>query len=99
MVKNYKHIKENDRLRIYELILEGESIERISKEVGFHKATIYRELNRNSSKFGYRPDFASQQYLMRRRTKLSKIEQNVPLATTIIEKLKESYAQKLCMKH
>jgi IS30 family transposase len=88
LVKNYKHIKETDRLKIYEHILEGESIVEISK----HRATIYRELNRNSSKFGYRPDFASQQYLMRRRSRLSKIEKCMHLESTIIEKLKEEWS-------
>lgn len=92
MTKNYKHIKETNRLRIYALILEGQSIERISQEVGVHRSTIYRELNRNSSKFGYRPDFASQQYLMRRRGRLSKIERSKPLEKAIIEKLKEGWS-------
>lgn len=91
MTKNYKHIKETNRLRIYALILEGQSIERISQEIGVHRSTIYRELNRNSSKFGYRPDFASQQYLMRRRSRLSKIERSKPLEKAIIEKLAVSH--------
>ena len=60
MTKNYKHIKETNRPRVYALILEGQSIERISQEIGVHRSTIYRELTRSSSKFGYRPDFASQ---------------------------------------
>ena len=92
MGRTYKHIKETDRLRIYDLLLEGESLQKISQEIGFHKATIYRELNRNSSKFGYRPDFASQQYIMRRRSKPSKIESCKILATTIIAKLKEGWS-------
>jgi IS30 family transposase len=92
LTKNYKHIKETNRLRIYALILEGQSIERISQEIGAHRSTIYRELNRNSSKFGYRPDFASQQYLMRRRGRLSKIERSKPLEEMIVDKLKEGWS-------
>lgn len=91
-MKQYHHIKEEDRLRIYELLLEGQSIQTIARQIGFHKSTLYRELNRNSSKLGYRPDFASQQYFMRRRKKPSKIERNVILTQTIKEKLEEGWS-------
>ncbi|MGV8949002.1 MAG: helix-turn-helix domain-containing protein [Candidatus Paracaedibacter sp.] len=52
MTKNYKHIKETNRLRIYSLILEGQSIEKISQEVGVDRSTIYRPSHKSvSSKF------------------------------------------------
>lgn len=91
-MKVYHHLKEKDRLRIYELLLEGHSIQAIAKGLGFHKSTLYRELNRNSSKLGYRPDFASHQYFMRRRKRKGKIEGNVSLAQTIKERLEEGWS-------
>lgn len=92
MGKKYGHLKEQDRLTIYGLILEGESIAGIAERVNVHKSTIYRELNRNASKIGYRPDFAAQQYLMRRRGKLSKIEKDKLLAEIVIKRLKEGWS-------
>lgn len=91
-MKGYQHIKEKDRLKIYEFLLEDQSIQAIAMTLGFHKSTLYRELGRNSSKIGYRPDFASQQYLMRRRHKQGKIERNVLLAQIIKEKLEEGWS-------
>ena len=48
-------------------------------ELGFHKSTIYRELARNSTKLGYRPDIAGQQYVLRRRYHLSKVDKEEDL--------------------
>lgn len=65
--KKYKHLSEVDRLRIYEMLCEGFSLQKIAMCVGYRKSTIYRDLFRNSTKLGYSPDFASQQYFLRRR--------------------------------
>ena len=72
MGKCYRHIQPKDRLKIYELLFQGHSILEIAQEISFHRSTLYRELGRNSCKFGYRPDIASQQYLSRRRKRLGK---------------------------
>lgn len=55
------------------MLFQGHSIAGIAHEIRFHRSTLYRELEHNSSKFGYRPDIASQQYLSRRQrpTKLT----------------------------
>lgn len=90
--KVYRHLTSSDRLKIYELLFEGLCIEKIADEVGFHKSSVYRELSRNSCKVGYRPDFASQQYLLRRRYKASKIDQQTDLKAYIIQKLKEGWS-------
>ena len=74
--KKHRHINETERLKIYELLFEGHSLQQIGESIGRHKSTTYRELSRNSGKIGYRPDFASQQYLLRRRYQLSKIDRN-----------------------
>ncbi|MEN9917189.1 MAG: Helix-turn-helix domain [Pseudomonadota bacterium] len=65
MGKCCRHLTINDRIRLYELLFSGAPIIEIAEELGFHKATIYRELERNSNTHGYRPDWASQQYKLR----------------------------------
>ena len=41
-VRKYKHLKEDDHLKIYELLFEGCSLQGIAKHIGYHKSTIYR---------------------------------------------------------
>lgn len=91
-VRKYKHLSEQERLKIYELLFEGCSLQGISTRIGYHKSTIYRELSRNSTKLGYRPDFASQQYLLRRRYRPSKIDKNEGVKTYVLSKLKEGWS-------
>jgi transposase, IS30 family len=62
MGTHYRHLTIKDRIRLYELLFSGAPIIEIAEELGFHRATIYRELERNSSTQGYRPDWASQPY-------------------------------------
>ncbi len=90
--KNYKHLSETERLKIYALLFEGYSLQKIAESISRHKSTIYRELSRNCGKIGYRPDFASQQYLLRRRYQLSKIDRNEEIRNHILEKLKEGWS-------
>lgn len=91
MGKCYRHIQPNDRLKIYELLFQGHSIDGIAQEIGFHRSTMYRELERNSCKFGYRPDIASQQYLFRRQ-RPTKLTSNLELREFVITKLKEGWS-------
>ena len=58
-VRKYKHLKEDDRLKIYELLFEGCSLQTIAERIGYHKSTIYRELSCNSTRIGYCLDFAA----------------------------------------
>ena len=54
MGKHYRHLTAQDRIRLYELLFEGQPLADIANDLGFHKATIYRELERNSNQHGYR---------------------------------------------
>lgn len=93
MSKNqYNHFTPQNRLDLYALLLEGTSISVISEILGFHRSTIYRELYRNSTKVGYRPDIASQQYIMRRRNKISIVERNSEIYNYVICKLQEGWS-------
>lgn len=54
MCKKYNHITIEERIKLYNLLSSGHSIQKIANELQFHKSTIYRELSRNSSIYGYR---------------------------------------------
>lgn len=58
--RKYHHLTSEGRLKLYSLLLEGLALQAIADELGFHKLTIYRELARNSTKLGYRPEIAGQ---------------------------------------
>ncbi|WP_423202839.1 helix-turn-helix domain-containing protein [Legionella busanensis] len=64
----------------------------IASYLGFHKATIYRELERNSNRHGYRPDWACQQYLAKRYHRGYKLDRNPWLKSVVIERLKEGWS-------
>lgn len=58
MKKHYRHLSHEDRIIIYEYLYQAYSIQEIALVIGYHKTTIYRELHRNSSEIGYRPNKA-----------------------------------------
>lgn len=95
MGKQYSHIQPSDRLTIYNLLFDGHAIQEIAKAIGYHKATVYRELHRNSGKTGYRPDLASQSYVIRRQYKPNKLDRNPELKNFLIEKLKLGWSPEL----
>jgi len=95
MGKHYKHLQPKDRLKIYELLFTGQAIAAIAKLIGYHKSTLYRELQRNSSKIGYRPDYASQSYVIRRQYNPSKLDRNPELKDFVIEKLTMGWSPEL----
>jgi len=74
-----------------ELLFKGYAIVDIADTIGFHRSSIYRELNRNSCQSGYRPDWACQQYVARRR-RPTKFDNTAELKTGIIEKLKQGWS-------
>ena len=89
MSKCYGHITPQQRLKIHQLLIQGCAIQEIAEKLGYHRATLYRELARNSCQYGYRPDWASQQALSRRRyCRASKLHKNQPLNQFVIGKLK-----------
>ena len=89
MGKHYRHLTAKDRIRLYELLFEGQSLAEIAHHLRFHKATIYRELERNSNQHGYRPDWASQQYLTRKFHHGFKLDKNLALRELVVSRLKE----------
>lgn len=54
----YRRVAQVDRWHIFNSLHRGKSISEISKELGFHQSTIYRELKRNNENMIYQPDKA-----------------------------------------
>jgi IS30 family transposase len=73
--------------------IKGFAIQEIAEQLGYHRATLYRELERNSCQYGYRPDWASQQALLRRRNRMvAKLDKNQKLKQFVLEKLEKGWS-------
>jgi len=59
-MKGYQQLTREQRYQIYALKKEGHSRTAIARNVGVHKATISRELTRNTGGRGYRPQQADE---------------------------------------
>jgi IS30 family transposase len=55
MPEGYHHLTQEDRYQIAGLKKSGFSMDKIAKEIGVHRSTLYRETKRNASQRGYRP--------------------------------------------
>lgn len=96
MSKKYKHLDIAARIAIYEQLSKGTPVIEIASIIGCHRATIYRELERNSGKYGYRPEYATRMYDIRRMTKCSmKLDKNPELKKLIIDRLVEGWYPEL----
>ncbi len=65
----YKQLTLEQRYQIYALLKAGHLRTEIGGIIGVHKSTVTRELKRNWSKRGYRPQYADRQALERRTEK------------------------------
>lgn len=96
MGEKYNHVNSETRIKIFELLYEGLSISEIANEVGYHRGTIYRELNRNSGEYGYRPDFATQKYWNRIHKKIgNKLSKDSELKEKVIYYLRQGWSPEL----
>lgn len=75
------------RCQIHALLQVGVSIPEISKEVGFHKSSIYRELQRNSLNKKYCPRKATKLYISRQQQQGRNTKIDLDLESQIIDKL------------
>ena len=85
---NYQQVTREQRYQIYALMKAGHTKIKIAGVIGVHKSTITREFERNSSKRGYRPEFAHQKATKRRIGKAGKRITN-QMWTKVEEKLKK----------
>ena len=54
----YRHLNYNDRKKIEKLSKEGLSMRKVARELGFHPATIYREIKRGGGIGNYNANIA-----------------------------------------
>lgn len=67
---SYQQLTEGKRYQISLLVAQGCTPAEISRQIGVHRATVGRELKRNSQEGVYCPDRAQQQTLSRRSTSI-----------------------------
>ncbi len=74
-MRNYKQLTQTERYQIYALRKANKNPTEISRVLGRHKSTIYRELKRNLGKRGYRAiqahQFAVERHMSRDRRRIS----------------------------
>jgi len=68
-MKTYRQLTLEQRYQIYALLKAGINLVQIAAHIGVDKSTISRELKRNVSQRGYRPQFADRTACHRRREK------------------------------
>lgn len=66
-MKNYQHVTEQERLKIYEWRGKGISMAECARRLDRDKGTVSREISRNTTESGYLPDYARSRYEDRRR--------------------------------
>lgn len=91
MGTKYSQLDEVQREKLFELLQEGNGKLQIAEKLGCHKATIYRELERNKCRVGYLPDRA-QKMSTARRSKPLKIECNPALKEQIVSQLEAGWS-------
>ena len=86
MPKGYHHLTRDQRCQLYALKTRGESAPLIARELGVHRSTIYREVNRNRGELGYRYDQADRKAKGRR---YQASRRNIKMKGRIISIIKE----------
>jgi transposase, IS30 family len=90
MQTRYGRITNYEREEISRALVMGKTITEIATELGRHRTTIFREINRNSGKSGYRAFSASrraQAAAGSRRRGRTRLEKNEPLRTYVLQRL------------
>ncbi len=87
MSKSYQQLTEEERIEIYSMKQAGKSISIIAKYLGRDRATIRREIVRNSGQRNYRPKQAHRKALERRTSKRKAVKMTEPTLAYIHEKL------------
>ncbi len=87
MSKSYQQLTEEERIDIYAMRQEGKTIAQIAEALGRHRATISREINRNSGQRNYRPKQAHRKAEERRTSKRKAVKMTEPTLAYIHEKL------------
>lgn len=93
-MKRYTHLTQEERIFIAHYKEKGTSIAKIALLLGRNKATISRELKRNSNQSSYQPKTAWHRYLARRE-KRCLIDKNSTLKNYILDRLYEGHSPEI----
>jgi IS30 family transposase len=89
-MRSYQQLTREQRYQIYALLKMGHNQTEIAETVGVHKATISRELGRNTGQRGYRPRQAEQFSQARRKKGQPRIEAST--WQVVAEKLQQDWS-------
>lgn len=90
-MKNYTQLSLEERRRFNAFLDMNYSISEISRRLGRHRSTLYRELKRNQTDNTYRATTAQQQALSRKQRPCF-IQKNLTLRSYVIRRLKEGWS-------
>ena len=93
-MKRYTHLNSEERILIGHYVSRGVSLSEIARLLGRHKATLSREMKRNSNKASYNPRTAGQRYLVRRQ-KPCLLDRDVALRGYVLDRLYEGFSPEL----
>jgi IS30 family transposase len=92
----YTQLKELERVRIYEGLMQGLSQRMIAESIGRDRSTVSREIRRNSDRIGYLyPKEAQRETEKRKARHGSKLERNIGLKEYVINKLKIGWSPEI----
>lgn len=86
---SYRHLTINERNKLEVLLKENYSVSNIAKILGYHRSTIYREINRLNGE--YLADFADKISIENSKLKGRKTKFSVHLKELILDRLKKTW--------
>ena len=93
-MKEYTHLKLDERKKLYVMKKDGEPMTKIAKELKRHKSTLYHELERNTldAKIGYLPDEANNLAKERKAVLIPKLDRQPEAKAVVIAQLKDGWS-------
>ena len=89
---SYKQLTLEQRYEIKAYMQAGFKFSEITKHLGLHRSTIYREISRNRGLRGYRPHQADQKAIERKRNASKHIRFTTELQDRVTELLKDDFS-------
>jgi len=96
-MKEYTHLKLDERKKLYVMKKDGKPMAEIASELKRDKSSLYRELARNTADFivGYLPDEANNLATERKAKLVQKLEKQPGLKAIVIEQLKDGWSPEI----
>jgi IS30 family transposase len=92
-MKKYTQLSRRERQQLFHLLTMGRSIDKIASRLGRHRSTLYREIDRNGTRYGYFPIQAQEKYESRKKQERPcKLQSDLALYEYVIRKLKKGWS-------